>query len=328
MARKIATLLLIFITFYMGAHYWIRWRNSVTGDVTKISRLVDCDPNQVRLIKITQRRATDEVALSFSRTDKPRSGLSSSAQVSFSEWDFLSPLTGEADASVMVRFASMFCDTYDPIPTSEDQFIPGSSPVEKIEFSLEGGKNSGLHTLIFGGISNDRMSVVKYVPPSGDQRTVKIPPKIMQQASLEPVSFLNMKVVRMSADNVIRAAVFFKAKEQFVLEREGDGWNVIAEGRPPVAGSGEAAKYVNRLTTLRALKVDKEALSPSACEANSSQVRVELFGVGDRRETLFFQYGKRGPVSACNSARETLFTVHRDLIQYIEQPISALVLKP
>lgn len=328
MARKIATLLLIFITFYMGAHYWIRWRNTVTDGVTKVSRLVECDANEVRSIQITQKRATDEVALSFSRTDKPKSGLSSSAQVSFSEWDFLSPLRGEADASVMVRFASMFCDTYDPIPTSEDQFIPSSSSVGKMEFDLEGGTNSGLHTLFFGGISNDRMSVVKYVSPSGDQRTVKIPPKIMQQASLEPTEFLNMKVVRISADNVIRAAVFSGTKERFILEREGDGWNVIAGGQAPILGSDEAAKYVNRLTTLRALRVDNEALSPRACEASSSQMRVELAGVGDRNETLFFQYGKKGPISVCNTARKALFTVHRDLLQYIEQPISALVMKP
>lgn len=327
MGRKIAVIVVVFLAFYLGAHFYIRWKNTVTDDVSKISRLVDCDPNELKALKISPKGGNPDGELVFQRSDQPRAGLSPSIQLSFSEWKLANP-KGEADSGMMIRFASMFCELYDPIPTKESEFTPGEAAAEKIVFDLQGGNQPGEHTLFFGNTSSDRLNVVKYRAPNGDERFLKIQPKILQLAGLAPKEFLNMKVMRMSADNVMVASVFDGQKEKFTLERQDDGWRVLNAGKLLGKGSVEAAKYINRLTTLRAIKVNEEALSPTACDPTASRMRVQLSGVEDRKETLYFQYGKTGNLSVCNSARDALFTVHRDLVPYIEAPTKELIEKP
>jgi hypothetical protein len=324
MGRKLLVLVLVFAAFYMGAHYYIRWRNTVTDDVSKISRLVECDPNEMKGLKIT---AADGSEYSFTRADQPRAGLSPAAQLSFSEWQYDNPIKGEADASLMIRLATMFCEIYDPIPTDDAQFKAGATTAEKIFLRLEGGKAPGEHSLQFGPISGDRLNVVKYQGP-GVERVVKIQPKILTLASLKPKDYLNTKVMRMSADNVMVATIFENQKEKFTLERQDDGWRVLRGGKLLGPGNEEAGKYINRLTTLKALRVNEEGLSPTACEAGSARMHVQLAGVGDRAETLYFQYQKKGDVAACNSAREALFVVHRDIIPYLETPSEKLLGNP
>jgi hypothetical protein len=325
MIRKIGIILLVFVAFYTGAHFWIRWRNTVTDDVTKLTRLVECDPNEVRSLNLTSRAEDEGVVLSFTRTDTARPGLSSSAQLTFSEWRMHSPLKGEADAAVLTRFASMFCELYDPIPTRDDLFSEGAVAAESLVFGLEGGKESGEHILRFGPVTEDRMNVVRYVSPRGAERTIKIQPKLLQLASLRSEDYLNRRVMRITADNVNVAIVFAGGKEKFTLEREGAGWRVLIAGKVQGGGSEEATKYVNRLTTLRALKADEDSLSPSACEDSASKMSVRVEGVGDRQETVYFQYGKTGPLTACNTARDALFTIHRDMVRYLETPVVELL---
>lgn len=328
MARKITIILLIFVCFYLGAHFYIRWKNRVTDDSSKVTQLVQCDPNEVRGIKIFSRKGGKDTALSFSRVDQAEAGVPSAAQLSAAEWKYEAPLTGEADAAVMIRFASMFCEIYDPAPTRDEEYSEGTAPVDRVVFNLG---EKGEHTLRFGKTAEERMVVTRYEGPSGASRTVKIQPKIMQLASQDPAAYLNTRVMRMSADNINVATVYYGAKEGFKLERQGEGWKVLVGGKEVGAGSEEAQKFVNRLTTLKALKVDAEALSPANCERAQSKISVELAGVGNRKEALFFQYRpepkgkeKASGVTVCNTARDALFTVHRDLIPYIEMPVEKL----
>lgn len=324
MAKKIAIILLIFVCFYLGAHFYIRWKNQSTNDASKVTQLVQCDPNEVKGIKISQKGGKE---LSFSRVDQPGAGVPPAAQLAAAEWKYESPLSGEADASVMIRFASMFCEIYDPAPTRDEEYAPGAAPVDHIVFQLG---EKGDHTLRFGKTAEERMVVTRY-EGAGLARTVKIQPKIMQLASQEPAAYLNTRVMRMTADNVNVATVYHGSKESFSLERQGDGWRVMAGGKDIGQGNEEAQKFVNRLSTLKALKVDSEALSPANCERAQSKISVELAGVGGRKEALFFQYKpeakgkeKQSGVTVCNTARDALFTVHRDLIPYIELPAEKL----
>jgi hypothetical protein len=289
--------------------------------------LVQCDPNEVKGIRITQK---DGKQLSFTRVDQATAGVPPAAQLAAAEWKYESPLSGEADAAVMTRFASMFCEIYDPAPTRDEEYSAGAAPVDQIAFSLG---EKGEHTLRFGKTAEERMVVTRY-EGGGASRTVKIQPKIMQLASQNPAAYLNTRVMRMAADNVNVATVYHGAKESFTLERKGDGWIVLAGGKELGAGSEEAQKFVNRLSTLKALKVDAEALSPANCERAQSKVSVELTGVGNRKEAFFFQYKpeakgkeKAGGLTVCNTARDALFTVHRDLIPYIEVSAEKLLAK-
>ena len=89
---------------------------------------------------------------------------------------------------------------------------------------------------------------------------------------------------------------------------------------------------MNRLSTLRATKADEESLSPTHCERGSSRMSVDFSGVGDRQEALYFQYtkdakakgGVKGAVTACNTARSALFTVHPDLVPFLETPVEKI----
>jgi hypothetical protein len=328
MAKKIAIILLVFVCFYLGAHFYIRWKNRVTDDVSKVTQLVACDANEVRGIKIFTSKGDKESELSFVRVDQPGGGVPPAAQLAASEWKYESPLTGEADATAMIRFASMFCEIYDPAPTRDEEYAPGAAPVDRVVFDL-GSK--GIHTLRFGKTAEERMVVTRYEGPDGSSRTVKIPPKIMQLASQEPKLYLNTRVMRMTADNINVATVYRGDKESFSLERQGDGWKILIDGKEVGPGSEEAQKFVNRLSTLKAIKVDAEALSPTNCERAQSRMSVELEGVGGREEAIFFQYkpegkgkGKPGDITVCNTARDALFTVHRDLIPYLEVPVEKL----
>lgn len=328
MAKKIGIILLIFICFYMGAHYWIRWRNTVTDDVSKVSRLVDCDANEVRGIKILTQRSGKEETLSFSRSDTPQAGVPAAAQLTASEWKYVAPIVGEADASAMVRLSSLLCELYDPTPIREEEFQPGNGAPLSVTFDVQGGAAAGTHAFQFGKPSSDRMSIVKYQGPGGGARVLKLPPKMAELGAMPPKEYLNTRILRFVADNVTVVKVFSKDKERFTLEREGSGWKVIAGGKELGRGNEEASKFVNRLTTLRAIGVNPEGLSPAACDKAMSQVSVELTGIADKKEMVFFQFEKKGPLSVCNTSREALFTVHRDFIPYVETPAEKLLAKP
>lgn len=325
MAKKIGIILLVFVCFYMGAHFYLRWKNSAREDVTKVAKLVDCDANKVRALKIAPPEAIEKYESSeFTRVDKAAEGVPAAAQLAASEWRITKPVSGEADGPTLVRIASMFCDLYDPAHVSPEEF---KHPAAKLTVEVEG---QGEHVLWMGPATSDRMVVSRHRAPDGTEQTVKIPPNLLQVTSLKPAEYLNLRVLRMSADNVNSVSVFEGEREKFKLERQGDGWRVLSAGKDMGAGSEEARKFVNRLSTLKAVKADEKALSPTHCERGTSRMSVELVGVGDRKEALYFQYSKnkKGPVSACNTARDALFTVHQDFIPYLETPLERMRAAP
>ncbi len=327
MAKKLSILVLIFVVAYLGAHFWIRWRNTVADNATKTARLAECEANGVRAIKIFSNKDGKETVLSFQRKDAPVAGIPPSTQLSFSEWEFLSPEKGEADASILVRVASMFCELYDPIPLSVGDFSSPSASVDRMEVEVQGGENPGTYILHFGKFSSDRMSIVKVQEPGEKEKVYKIPLRLQELASFAPKQYLNMKILRMTADNVQSAKIFTKAKESFSLERSGNGWRVLAGGKFLGNGSVEAEKFLNRLSTLRAIGVSQGAANPASCEENQSQKSVHIVGVAGKKEEIFFQYGKKGPLTACSTARDALFTVHRDFLPYLEVPVKKLLEK-
>jgi hypothetical protein len=321
MARKIGIILFLFVGFYMAGHYWIRWRNTITDDVTKLSRLVECEANQVRALSID----TPPESLEFQRVDSSAEGTPAPLQLMNSEWNMTAPIKGEADAAMMASLAAMVCETYDPISLRDSEWTANSGTTRGISFTVSEGPSKGAHILEFGSITADRMVMIRYTSPAGTVRVVKVPSKIFQQASLKPRQYLNMRVMRMSSDNINRVSVSQKGKELFSLERAGSGWTVNSGGKLLGPGSEEADKYVNRLATLRAIKVESEDLSPANCDPASSRITAKVSGVGDKSETIFFQYGKVGAVTACNTAREALFTLHRDFVKYLETPAEKLL---
>lgn len=323
MARKIFTILAIFIAFYMAGHYWIRWRNTVTDDVTKVSKLVDCEPNQVRALSIESKPDR----LEFGRVDVPAAGTPEPIQLLNAEWKITAPLKGEADAAMMSRLASVLCETFDPIPVREKDWVAGSGDVKGLSFTVADGAGKGSHIFEFGSQTTDQMVFLKYTAPSGSARFVKLPNKLLQIVSLKPAQYLNMRVMRMQTDNISRLDVLTKGKEIFSLERESEGWKVLAKGKNLGAGSPEADKYVNRVATLRAIKVESEALNPANCEPGTNKFTLKFSGVAGKAETIYFQYGKVGPVTACSTAREALFTIHRDMIPYLETPLEKITAK-
>ena len=49
MTKKISGLFLIFIACYLGAHFYIRHKNTVYDDVSKIGRLIECEQNEFKI---------------------------------------------------------------------------------------------------------------------------------------------------------------------------------------------------------------------------------------------------------------------------------------
>ena len=312
MAKKILTLVLLFVACYLGAHYWMRWKARSSTQARSPARLADCDPNQVRAIRVLRK---DGNALEMHRTDQPRQGIPASAQLAFSEWRLQGSPELEADASLATRLASMFCDIYDPVPDEEANLKESPAPVTALELVV-GTAPGQVHRLQFGAITSDRLNLVKYQGPDGGTRTVRVTPKLLQVAATEPQNYRNLKVLRMNGDLV--QALFLREgkRERFSLEREGPGWMVRNNGKEIGQGSERAQQYVNRLGTLRAL--DVKPRGDTACESLPARLVVELQGVGGRAETLYLDYGKSGPVRVCNSDRNALFEVHRDLIRYVD----------
>lgn len=330
MLRKSLILLLIFITVYLAAHFYIRGKNRATLDSVKVSKLIDCEQNQVRSIRVSQKnKSGKETILSFERTDQPAAGLPVAAQLAGAEWAYKSPLSGEADASILNRIAAKICEQYEPIPIrAEDVGEPTASGDKsfaiKLEFQLTGDAQT--RALRFGAIASDRQSMAEYTE-NNKSRFVKIAPELFNITSLPPADFLNLRVMKMNLDNIQRAAFFFDGKEKFILERAGADWTILSDSKFRGAASENAIKYVNRIGTLRAVGILSSEYTREQCAAGKHAIRVELSGVGERSEILQFDVvkNKEKYLSACSTERKALFRVHQDLLNYLLVPMKELI---
>lgn len=328
MGRKILFLIALFVACYMSAHFYIRWKNRVDLDSVKTSRLVDCDPNQVRALKIVQKENEKEEELSFERVDVPAPGIPPSVAIAKAVWIQSAPAQNEADTSILNRLASMICEIYDPISVREPELAVSGAKVRralKLEAAVgAAGQAVSVSTFEFGLVSSDRLNTVRY-QAAGNKRMVKISPQLLQLASLPPAQYKNARVLRMNPDDVQYAKVSIDGKERFTLERAGSDWNVLLAQKNLGKGTPEAGRYVNRIATLRALDSQFDASAGAGCAKETHTVTVEIRGVGDDSERVGFDYQKKGDVSACNSTRSAKFKIHRDMVNYLETPVSKLV---
>lgn len=317
--RRVLTLLVIFVAFYMGAHYWIRWRNTVTDDVTKISRLVECEPNGMRRLKLVREVGGKAEELRFERVDQPEPGLTPAMQFARSEWKYVSPFEGEADPVALRRVASVICELYDPVPMRKEdaQGGPGADGARALTASFSGPGGALDVAFEFGPLSGGGRSSAIRFQGGGSERTVGIPSQLFQAASLAPEAYRNYRVMRVEGDNVQVVSLAVDGKERFSLERNGADWSVLAGGKQR-PGSEAAGRFLNRLASLRAIGIEDPAYSPERCAQDKARAVVGLRAVAGREETLRFSYGKTGNMVACSTDRSTKFLVHRDLLKFLD----------
>lgn len=327
MAKKILAIVFLFVAFYMGAHFYIRWKNTVTDDVTKISRMVECQPNDLRSLVIQQAVEGKTEELRLERVDQPETGVPAVTAMARWEWRFTQPVTGEADPTLVRRIASTICELYDPIPVRPDDFHPEVSPnrlARRVEAKLVAEGKEQTVAFEFGVLA-DRNTVIRYHDGSGKERTYKIPDRFLQVASVPPEGLRNLRVMKIEADNVQQATLKIDGKERFTLERAGADWKVLQAGKEKGEGSEEAERFVNRLSTLRALDVESPAYSSSDCLAAKAKVVFSVHAIGGREETLRFDYGRGGDVAGCSTLGSQKFRVHRDLVKYLEIPVGKVL---
>ncbi len=324
MAKKIAIILGIFVGFYLSAHYYIRWKNTVTDNVTKVKKIISCEPNDITSIKIVH-SGSNGTGLLIQRVDPKVPGAPAALQFEQSEWKILAEPKIEAEQSLTTGIAAKICEIYDPIPSKEEEFqqLGGAKVTLDVSAAKDGSESSW--KLEFTGLGNDRLVVMKLSEGGGSPKYYKTAAKLFQLATLPQKEFVNTRLMRMQADNINRMSVGFAKGKSFRLERNAEGWDVFAGDKALGKGNEEAVRFVNRFTTLKAIAVNYEELNPNVCDPDKGSATVQIEGLNNRVELLSFHYGKNGPIKACNSQREAIFTIHRDFVPFLETPMSKML---
>lgn len=307
-----AGLLLVLIASYLGAHYWLRWKNTVRDDVTKVGRLVECEPNQVRAITIERGHDQSVEKLSFERVDQAAPGVPPAVAFSQADWRYRAPLTGEAEATLLRRLASTVCEFWDPVLVREGEVVASGN---KLMFALDTGARIELE---LGSVGTDRLLPVRIKDPSGAVKGAKVPDLIFQVASRPAAEYRSKRVMRMEADNVQQATLKIDGKERFTLERAGAEWTVLTAGKKLGAAAEAAGRFVNRIASLQAIDVLEPEYGQKDCLNLKAKAELALRGVAGREETVVFDYGRGGDIAACSTARSMKFRVHRDLVRYLD----------
>lgn len=325
MARKILGLVFLFVVCYLGMHFYIRHKNTVTDDVTKIGRLAECQPNDARVVTVQQYNDGKPVELRFERIDHPAAGVPAVAAVERWIWVMRTPVAGVADPAAVRRIISTLCELYDPQPVRAEEFRPETATrrlARKVEVAFDNGRTS---TVEFGMLT-DRSTVVRYSGPEGD-KVVRIPDGFVEVASLPTGEYKNLRVMRLEADNIQQAVLNIDGKERFTLERAGADWKVLQDGKMLGRASDEAGKFINRVSTLRAIGVISEDFPGEACSRLAPKVKVNLLDISGRQEVVRYAYGATGDVIACSSLGAQEFKVHRDMVPYLEINAKSLLAK-
>lgn len=325
MARKLFGIVGIFLAFYLAAHFYIRWKNTVTDDVTKIGRLVECQPNDAHAIAITQAVDGRSEDLLFERVDQPEPGVPALMAAARWEWRMKAPTAGVADPSILRRVASTLCELYDPIPVRAEDYGVETSPrrlARKVEVTLADNKKVSVE---FGALV-DRATVIRY-RGFGKERTVRIPDRFLETVSLSPQDFRNMRVMRTEADNVQRMQLSLDGKERFTIERAGADWKVLLGGKEKGDGSEAAEKFLNRISTLRAIGLESENFSGKDCAALKFRASVAVLDIVGHEEQVRFDYGPAGNLIACSTQGTQKFRVHRDLLPFLDVSLKSVLAK-
>ena len=328
MAKKIGFLLVVFVACYMAMHFYIRARNRRMEENAPVTKLIECDANDIRHFKISLEENEKKTLEEFNRVDIAVAGMPTAAQLAISDWRFSGDQKGEADSATLSRIASMVCEIYDPIPTAEalrPVFVKGRLVSTQMEFSLLRNGKTENHLIRFGGFTTDRMNMIEY--KVGDTAKVyKIQPKLIQTTSQSVEAMRNYKVSRMNPDHVQSATIFFNGKERFTLERDGSDWNLTKSGKVIGRGNEDAGKFVNRIANLKAIGILNPEFPAEKCEGTKHAIKVEFIGVPNKKEAVYFDlFGKNKPLEACSSLRDTKFKVHYSLMDYLDVEAKKLV---
>jgi hypothetical protein len=325
-----SALFVVLIVTYLGAHYWIRWKNTVHDDVTKVSSLVDCEPNDVKAIAITQQADGKTEELEFERLDQPVPGTPTAVSYAQADWRYLKPSRGEADATLLRRISSTVCELYDPVLLAHDDagnLAPAESRSARfLKILLKGKAGERKLSFRFSAPGADRMVTVS-AELDGVTRAAKIPPQLLQAASLSPEQYQSLQVMRTDADNIQTATLRIDGKERFTLERLGADWKLLEQGKDKGPASEEANRFVNRLSTLKALGVMEPSYGADRCRASAARAVFDVRGVAGREESVRFDYGRGGEIAVCSTARTMKFRVHRDLLKYLDVSAKSLATK-
>jgi hypothetical protein len=324
MWKKILVILFVFVGFYLAAHFYIRWKNTVTDNVTKLGKLIPCEPNEVDSFEFG---STTGALQEVRRVDQKKSGEPPAIQFENSEWKLVGTPTMEADQVITTAIVSGACEIYDPIPTKESEFSEAGTAIKKLVVRIS--KSGKLDTWGLDYISSaaNRVVYLKATDPSGDIKYYKTQTKLLPLISLSVKEMANLRFMRMLADNINKVTVNVKGREEFSMERNGDHWDIFQAGKKLGKGSEESVKFVNRFTTLKALSADYDQLNPSMCDPKIAKASVILEGIANKKEILAFDYEKNGPIRACNSEREAVFTIHKDFATYLNVGVEKLLAK-
>ena len=134
MARKIGVLLVIFVFGYMGSHYYIKWKNRTSFESAVKPKLVECNPNQIREMNISQIHGAKASEFKFRRVDQKVEGMPESTQLALSDWRWISPnADAEAESALLSRVSSMVCEIYEPVPSKAEEMgeLPADRPFTK-----------------------------------------------------------------------------------------------------------------------------------------------------------------------------------------------------
>jgi hypothetical protein len=322
MGKKIAIILFVFVGFYMGAHFYIRWKNTVTDNVTKIAKLIPCEPNDIVSFEFG---ATSGELQEVRRVDQKKEGEPAIVQFENSEWKLMGSPMIEADQALATAIVSGACEIYDPVPTRESEFLETKGSIKKLVIRTTISEKQEVWNLEFASSESNRDIFLKATDPKGSVKFYKTQSKLLPLISRSPKEMANLRFMRMQADNINKVVVSLKGRSDFSMERNGDNWDILSGGKKIGKGSEEATKFVNRFTTLRAIGANYGELNPSLCDPKIAKASVVIEGIANKKEILFFDYGKTGAIRGCNSEREAVFTIHQDFIPYLSADVKTLL---
>ncbi|MCO5142464.1 MAG: hypothetical protein M9962_05170 [Oligoflexia bacterium] len=312
MYKKIIALVILFIVAYLGAHFYIRESRQIKTDTTILTRLVDCEPNSIKKMKIRNERGE---VFEFIRTDLAIEGMPSSSQFAFAEWQVETPKNGEGDTQSINRLASMTCESFNPVPISEEDWKSNISGLSNIVYmELETIKDNVL--INFAKVHSDKTIDIEVKIGNKNSSYYRVPAKIFTLINAEENGWKNYKITKMPNDSIQIVSVFYKNQEKFTLEREGVSWRKKIDSVDKGLASDEANKYVNRISTLKAIEIKNPSFGKDNCESQAKDFKIVFRGLNNNSEVIVLNKNKDN-LFACSSLRDSEFVVHKDLLKYL-----------
>lgn len=299
---KIVFLGIVFLAALASGIFWSK--SGVKHREKVAAQLLDCDPNDVRKIELTE---SNRGQIILERTDAAADQAFKSQVTDLIQWQMREPRRVEADAGKVSKLVGMLCHTYNPekISDQEKQGVSFNGTTVRI---WEKADEQPVELQFSPKVVQRR----GYVRVGDSGAAYRVSEALFRVVSV-PADFLeNRKIARIVPSNVLRLRVWAKEKEAISMERNDDGW-LLKRGEKILGnGSEEAERYVNRIVTLNALSLVAEH---TVCQ-KAPDFRLELGGVSGRKEELKFFFYKDGMLG-CNSDRSDTFLVHRDFAKYL-----------